>query len=79
MFADQLTYIVNHAEDEILFVDSSLCPLLWPLLPAFEWVRHVVVMDDVLYSEPIAIPEPTSIAIAAAGLIAAVLVSRRTR
>jgi hypothetical protein len=39
----------------------------------------VVVMDDVFYSEPIAIPEPTSIALAAAGLIAAVLVARRAR
>src|SRR5690606_6670089 len=46
LFADQLTYIVNHAEDEVLFVDSSLCQLIWPLLPSFETVRHVVVMDD---------------------------------
>src|SRR5690606_6592031 len=46
LFPDQLTYIVNHAEDEILFVDASLAPLLWPLLPTFETVRHVVVMDD---------------------------------
>ena len=46
LFAEQLTYIVNHAEDEVIFVDSSLAPLLWPLLPSFETVRHVVVMDD---------------------------------
>ena len=30
LFADQLVYIVNHAEDEVIFVDRSLLPLLWP-------------------------------------------------
>jgi fatty-acyl-CoA synthase len=28
LFADQLTYIVNHAEDRVIFVDDSLVPLL---------------------------------------------------
>src|SRR6476619_1455180 len=46
LFADQLTYIVNHAEDEVIFVDSSLVPLLWPLLPTFEKAPHIAVMDD---------------------------------
>lgn len=30
LFPDQLAYIANHAEDEIIFVDRSLLPLLWP-------------------------------------------------
>jgi fatty-acyl-CoA synthase len=46
LFAEQLTYIANHAEDEVIFVDSSLVALLWPLLPTMTTVRHVVVMDD---------------------------------
>jgi fatty-acyl-CoA synthase len=46
LFADQLTYIVNHAEDEVIFVDKSLAGLLFPLLKTFETVRHVIVMDD---------------------------------
>src|SRR5688572_28940941 len=46
LFADQLTYIVNHAEDEVVFVDRSLLALLWPLVPTFETVRHFVVIDD---------------------------------
>jgi len=46
LFPEQLTYIVNHAEDEVIFVDRSLLGLLGPLLPTFETVRHVVVMDD---------------------------------
>ena len=32
LFADQLTYIVNHAEDEVIFVDRTLLGLLWPLV-----------------------------------------------
>jgi fatty-acyl-CoA synthase len=46
LFAEQLTYIVNHAEDQVIFVDDSLVPLLEPLAPSFEGVRHFVVMGD---------------------------------
>jgi fatty-acyl-CoA synthase len=46
LFPDQLTYIVNHAGDEVVFVDRSLAPLFFPLLPTFETVRQVVIMDD---------------------------------
>ncbi len=46
LFPEQLTYIVNHAEDEVIFVDRSLAALLWPLLKTFETVRHLVLMDD---------------------------------
>jgi len=46
LFPDQLTYIVNHAEDEVIFVDKTVAGLLWPLLDTFETVRHLVVIDD---------------------------------
>jgi fatty-acyl-CoA synthase len=46
LFPDQLTYIANHAEDEIVFVDRSLLPLLWPLTDNMETVRYYVVVDD---------------------------------
>jgi fatty-acyl-CoA synthase len=46
LFADQLTYIVNHAEDEVIFVDRSLMGLLWPLAGELGTVRHFVVIDD---------------------------------
>jgi fatty-acyl-CoA synthase len=46
LFPDQLTYIANHAEDEVVFVDRSLLPLLMPLVDAMKTVQHVVVMDD---------------------------------
>src|SRR4029077_12946998 len=46
LFPEQLTYIVNHAEDEVIFVDRSLAALLFPLLHTFETVKHLVLMDD---------------------------------
>jgi fatty-acyl-CoA synthase len=46
LFPEQLTYIVNHADDEVILVDRSLLALLAPLLPTFERLRHLVLMDD---------------------------------
>ncbi len=46
LFADQLSYVVNHAEDEVIFVDRSVLGVLWPLVDGFDTVRHIVVMDD---------------------------------
>jgi fatty-acyl-CoA synthase len=46
LFEEQLTYIVNHAEDRVIFVDDSLVPQLEKLVPSFEHVTHYVVMGD---------------------------------
>jgi fatty-acyl-CoA synthase len=46
LFAEQLTYIVNHAEDGVIFVDDSVVPILQELAPTFEGVRNYVVMGD---------------------------------
>ena len=46
LFPEQLTYIANHAEDEVVFVDRSLFGLIAPLLPTFKTVKHLVVMND---------------------------------
>ena len=43
---DQLVYVANHAEDEVVFVDRSLARLLFPLVSRFTTVKHLVVMDD---------------------------------
>nr|WP_136472724.1 long-chain fatty acid--CoA ligase [Rhodococcus qingshengii]THJ67629.1 long-chain fatty acid--CoA ligase [Rhodococcus qingshengii] len=42
----QITFVINHAEDEVIFVDRSLLPTLGPLLPQCPTVRHLVVMND---------------------------------
>ncbi len=46
LFPEQVSYIVDHAEDEVIFVDRSLVKLLWPLVGGFGTVKHIVVMDD---------------------------------
>lgn len=46
LFPEQLVYIANHAEDEVVFVDRSLIGPMWPLADKLETVRHFVVMDD---------------------------------
>jgi fatty-acyl-CoA synthase len=46
LFEEQLTYIVNHAEDKVIFVDGSLVGLLAKLAPSFEHVQHYVVMGE---------------------------------
>jgi fatty-acyl-CoA synthase len=46
LFAEQLTYIVNHAEDAVIFVDASLVAVLEPLVPSLRTVKQFVVMGD---------------------------------
>jgi fatty-acyl-CoA synthase len=46
LFADQIIYIVNHAQDKAIFVDPDLVPLLAPLVDKFETVETFVVMDE---------------------------------
>ncbi len=46
LFPEQVPYIVNHAQDQVIFVDRSLLGLLAPLVPTFTTVRHLVVMED---------------------------------
>jgi fatty-acyl-CoA synthase len=46
LFPEQIVYIANHAADEVIFLDRSLLPLLWPLVDQLNTVRHFVVMDD---------------------------------
>ncbi|MDP6351141.1 MAG: 3-(methylthio)propionyl-CoA ligase [Alphaproteobacteria bacterium] len=44
LFADQLVYIMNHAEDRFLFVDSSFVPLIEQLADKLPKVEGIVVM-----------------------------------
>ena len=46
LFPDQLTYVANHAEDDVVFVDRSLLPVFRPLRERMTTIRHVVVIDD---------------------------------
>jgi acyl-CoA synthetase (AMP-forming)/AMP-acid ligase II len=46
LFPEQIVYIVNHAEDQVLFVDANLLPLIEKLAPQFKGVNHIVAMTD---------------------------------
>lgn len=43
---DQLVYIINHAEDRVIFVDASLVPLLERIRDQIPTVKAFVVMSD---------------------------------
>ncbi len=43
---DHLDYVVNHAGDDVLFVDRGLLPRIWALVEHLPTVRHWVVLPD---------------------------------
>ena len=46
LFAEQLVYIANHAEDKVVIVDSSLVDPLSQVADQFETVEHFIVIGD---------------------------------
>jgi len=44
--SDQLAYIINHADDRVIFADASLMPLIEQMRPELKNVRQIVVLDD---------------------------------
>ena len=46
LFAEQLCYIINHAEDRIIFTDLTFLPTLVEHRDKMPSVKHVVVMTD---------------------------------
>jgi acyl-CoA synthetase (AMP-forming)/AMP-acid ligase II len=46
LFADQLKYIVNHAEDRLIFLDLTFAPLAEKMASEWAPVRHYVIMTD---------------------------------
>lgn len=46
LFSEQIEFIINHAEDRLLFVDLSFVEMLLELLPALPAVEALVIMTD---------------------------------
>ncbi len=46
LFPDQIAWIMNHAEDSVLFCDPSFLPLVETLRPKLDSLRQVVVLTD---------------------------------
>ncbi|ATG37464.1 medium-chain-fatty-acid--CoA ligase AlkK [Phaeobacter piscinae] len=43
---EQLIYIINHAEDQVLFIDTTFVPAVAQLRAQFTTVQHIVVMGS---------------------------------
>jgi len=46
LFPDQITYIANHAEDKLLFYDTTFAPLVEKLKPQLKSVKAFIALND---------------------------------
>ena len=46
LFPEQLTYVVNHADDRVIVIDGSLIPLLCKIAGTLPNVKHFLVVGD---------------------------------
>ncbi|MCB1664488.1 MAG: long-chain-fatty-acid--CoA ligase [Pseudomonadales bacterium] len=56
LFPEQIVYIINHAEDGVVFVDLTFLPLLEAIAPQISGVRHIVVMTDAAHMPESSLP-----------------------
>ena len=56
LFAEQLCYIVNHAEDQVIFTDLTFLPVLADLRAKMTSVKHIVVLTDEAHMQPDVLP-----------------------
>ncbi|WP_298969621.1 long-chain-fatty-acid--CoA ligase [uncultured Roseobacter sp.] len=45
LFPEQLVYIINHAEDEVLFIDSTFVPLVAAIRDKLSSLKHIVLLE----------------------------------
>ncbi len=45
LFPEQLVYILNHAEDKVLFIDTTFVPLVAAIRDKLEHLEHIVLME----------------------------------
>jgi len=46
LFPDQVAYIANHAEDKVLFYDTTFAPLVEKVRPQLKSVKHFIALND---------------------------------
>ena len=46
LFSQQLTYIINHAEDKILIIDNDLLPIIEQIISSCKTVQNIIVISD---------------------------------
>jgi fatty-acyl-CoA synthase len=67
LFPEQLVYIINHAEDRIIFVDLTFVPLLEAILPHIPKVERVIIMTDAAHMPQTKLPKAEAYEDAIAG------------
>ncbi|WOD28215.1 long-chain-fatty-acid--CoA ligase [Alloalcanivorax xenomutans] len=56
LFPEQVEYILNHAEDKVLFFDTSFAPLVEKLVPQLNSIEHFVALTDRAHMPEVDIP-----------------------
>jgi acyl-CoA synthetase (AMP-forming)/AMP-acid ligase II len=56
LFPEQLTWIINHAQDSVLFFDSTFAPLVEKLAPSLPSVKLYVAMTDKAHLPTVKLP-----------------------
>ena len=56
LFPEQIDYIVNHAEDQVLFFDTTFAPLVEQLAPRLKSVKAFIAMTDRAHMPAINVP-----------------------
>src|ERR1700728_2823721 len=46
LFPEQLSYVVNHAEDKVIIVDASIAPLFARIRDECKTVEHIIVVGE---------------------------------
>ncbi|MGV9818102.1 long-chain fatty acid--CoA ligase [Nocardia xishanensis] len=67
LFPDQITYVADHAADQVVIVDGSLAPVFAEVLPRLRTVRHVIVANG----DASALPAPEGVAVHELGTLLA--------
>ncbi len=56
LFPEQVEYIINHAEDQVLFFDITFAPLVAKLAPVLKTVKTFIAMTDRAHMPDIGVP-----------------------
>ena len=57
LFADQLVYVINHAENKVLIIDFDLIPVIEGIWDRLTTVQHVIVLTDAAHIPETSLPD----------------------
>ena len=56
LFAEQVSYIINHAEDRVLFIDLDFVPMVEQLLPELGGIEQFIILTDRVHMPDSSLP-----------------------